>query len=176
MIMKLKRDFENIISKYGHDILLLRSDRKTTCTCYNSLTGSIRSDCPYCFGMGTVPVIEKHKVREQDMRVPETLPYLPDSQLFGEMAVATRAYFMRMDAEPHVHDVILDVDWDGNTPIYSGRGLYEISHIDAKRFENGAFVFQKIYVKDDPIGKNIRAIKIVEQAGKTFYQLEADKL
>lgn len=175
MIMKLKRDFENIIEKYGHDILLLRSDKKTMCTCYNPVTGSIKSDCPYCFGMGSVPVIEKHKVREQDMRVPETLPYLPDTQLFGEMAVATRAYFMRMDSHPNPHDIIVDVDWNGQIPIYSGRGIYEISHIDAKRFENGEFVFQKVYVKDDPIEKHIRGIKIVEQAGKILYQLEADR-
>lgn len=170
--MKLKRDFERILERYGHDILLVRSDRQMGCTCYQPLTGATDSDCPLCFGLGTIPVIEKHRVREQDMNVPETLPYLASTQLFGEMAVATRAYYFRMDAQPRPHDLILDVDWQGRQPVYTGRGLHEVSHVDAKRFENGDFVYQKVYVKDNPVQKEVRAIRIIERAGQTLYGLE----
>lgn len=167
----LERDFNRIIEVYGHDILLLHSDKKTKCTCFDEITGSSDRSCPFCFGMGTVPVIEKHRVRDQDMQVPDTLPYIASQQLFGDMAVASRSYFFKKDVVIKVDDLLIDVEWNGNLPVYTDGGIYEVSHIDPQRFINGELTFQKVYVKDQPIKKSIRGFKIVQQAGKVLYQL-----
>lgn len=167
----LEANFNKIIETYGHDILLLHSDKKTICSCFDKITGSAKRDCPFCFGMGTIPVIERHKIRDIDMRVPESLPYIASQQLFGDMAVAARAYFFKKDVVVKEEDLIIDVEWDGIKPVYKGGGIYIVSHIDPQRFIGGAITFQKVYVKDQPIKKEIRGFKIVEQAGKTMYQL-----
>ena len=170
--MNLRKEFDAILHQYGHYVLIVRTDRKTTCTCYNPTTGSVSKTCPYCFGLGTIPIIEKHITREKDLNVPETLPYLSTQQLFGEMAIATRGYFFKPEVVIQPHDLIIDVDWNGVQPIYSGRGLYEVSHVDKKRFEFGEFTFQKVYVKDNPIEKEIHSIRIIERAGETNYLVE----
>ena len=167
----LEQEFNNILKTYGHPVLLLHSDKKTVCTCYNRITGSADKDCPYCFGMAYVPIIEKHLTRDVDMRVPESLPYIASQQLFGDMAVATRAYYFKKDVVVKEYDLIIDVEWDGLTPIYRGGGIYEVSHIDPQRYLNGQITFQKVYVKDQPIKKTIRGFKIVQQAGKVLYQI-----
>ena len=130
--MNLRKEFDAILHQYGHYVLIVRTDRQTTCTCYNPTTGSVSKTCPYCFGLGTIPIIEKHITREKDLNVPETLPYLSTQQLFGEMAIATRGYFFKPEVVIQPHDLIIDVDWNGAQPIYSGRGLYEVSHVDKK--------------------------------------------
>lgn len=168
---KLERDFNGILEKYGHSILLLHSDKKTYCSCYDRLTGSVDRNCPYCFGMGTIPSIEKHLVRDIDSRPPESLPYIANQQQFGEMAVAGRSYFFKNNVNLIEGDLIIEVDWQGDFPIYTGRGIYKISHIDPARFENGKITYYKAYVKDQPIKKTIRGFKIVQQANGVGYQM-----
>lgn len=167
----LEKQFNDILEVYGHDMLLLHSDKKTVCTCFDKLTGSSDRYCPFCFGMGTVPVIEKHRVRDMDMKIPDSMPYIANQQLFGEMAVTARAYFFKKDVTIKENDLIIDVDWQGQTPVYVDGGIYEVSHIDPQRFINGEITFQKVYVKDQPIKKSIRGFKIVQQAGRVLYQL-----
>lgn len=167
----LEQEFNNILKTYGHSVLLLHSDKKTVCTCYDKRTASADKDCPYCFGMGHVPIIQKHLTRDIDMRVPESLPYIASQQLFGDMAVATRGYYFKKDVVVKEYDLIIDVEWNGQVPVYRGGGIYEVSHIDPQRYLNGEITFQKVYVKDQPIKKTIRGFKIVQQAGQVLYQI-----
>lgn len=170
--MRLKKQFESILERYGHHILLVHNEINMPCLCYDTLTGSSDNKCPICFGMGVVPEISKHLVREQDSNLSNALSFISDTQLFGELSIPGRFYFFKAEADIRVHDLIVDVDWDGEQPVYSNRGLFEVSHIDKKRFERGEFVFQKVYTKDTPIQKNIRAINIVNKYGQDYYYIE----
>ena len=105
------------------------------------------------------------------MKVPDTLPYIASQQLYGKLAVSSRSYFFKKDAKIAIDDLIIDVDWIGNQPVYKDGGIYEISHIDPQRFLNGEVVFQKVYVKDQPVEKAIRAIRIMESFGDRFFQI-----
>ena len=44
----LEQEFNNILKTYGHSVLLLHSDKKTVCACYDRRTASADKDCPYC--------------------------------------------------------------------------------------------------------------------------------
>ena len=170
--MKLKRRFDNILEKYGHETLVLHSNREIRCVCMDKLTGSVDVSCPFCFGMGSIPEITRELTREQDSNLSNALSFISDTQLFGEMSIPGRFYFFKTEVDIDAHDLILDVDWVNDLPVYSGRGLYEVSHVDRKRFEDGEFTFQKVYTKTTPIMPNIRTINILERYGKQFYYLE----
>ena len=171
MMQNIEKEFNGILKQYGHNVLVLRKNTKTRCICYDPLLQASDRDCPYCFGMGVVPIAEKHLIRDMDMKVPDTLPYIASQQLYGKLAVSSRSYFFKKDAKIAIEDLIIDVDWIGNQPVYKDGGIYEISHIDPQRFLNGEVVFQKVYVKDQPVEKAIRAIRIMESFGDRFFQI-----
>lgn len=168
--MSLKNEFDNILKQYGHHVLLI-SQTNIRCICYNDLTGSTDRNCPYCFGMGYIPKITKEITREEDSNISSSLSMIADFQTFGEMNVPGRYYFFKNDVEVKENDLILDVDWRGNRPIHVGRPLLKVSHVDRKRFINGEVVFQKVYTKNQPILRDIRAINIINKHNKTYYYL-----
>ena len=168
--MSLKNEFDNILKQYGHDVLLI-SQTKIRCTCYNALTGSTDRKCPYCFGTSYIPKITKEITREEDSNISSSLSMISDFQTFGEMIVTGRYYFFKNDVEVKANDLILDVDWKGNRPIHVGRPVLKVSHVDRKRFINGEVVFQKVYTKTQPILRDIRAINIINRHNKTYYYL-----
>lgn len=168
---QLEIQFRSFMKKYGHHVLLLHSDSKMTCTCVDKVTGSADRGCPYCFGMGSVPLITKEVTRDIDLGTPDGMPFLGSQQLFGDLSVPARAYFFHKDTKISHDDLIIDVDWNGQIPVYNGKGIYEVSHIDPARYLGGEIVFQKVYVKDRPIMKNIRGFTITQRAGQVLYQL-----
>lgn len=170
-MQSLEIEFNRILSQYGNAVIVLRQNSKTKCSCYDEVMQSASRDCPYCFGLGVVPIAEKHLTRDMDVKVPDSLPYIGTQQLYGEMAVPGRAYFFKKDVAIRTNDLIVDVVWEGGRPVYTGNGIYQVSHVDPQRFERGEIVFQKVYVKDQPVQKELRGIKIVERFGQMFYQL-----
>lgn len=168
-------EYNDILEKYGHYILIVKQNKKRKCSCYDNKTQSASRDCLFCYGLGYLSVIEKHIVRDIDTGVPQTLPLLPTAQLYGDLAVPTRAYFFRREVDIALDDLIIEVDWNGNIPVYVNRGIYEVSHIDPAKFEKGELIFNKVYVKDEPILKEIRGFRIVQDSGKAYYEIAEKK-
>lgn len=166
-----EREFNLILENYGHAILLLRQTTKVRCSCYDALTQAADRACPYCFGLGAVPVAEKHLTRDVDLGSLNSLPYISNQQLYGELAVGSRSYFFKKDVKVKESDLIIDVTWNGNQPVYTGGYILEVSHIDPQRFLNGEIAFQKVYVKDQPVQKSIRGFKIIQAYGATSFQV-----
>ncbi|MFS1019741.1 MULTISPECIES: hypothetical protein [Enterococcus] len=173
--MDLKNKYKEIISKYGYDILLLQQNKKRRCSCYDEKTQSADRRCPFCYGLGYVSTITRQKIRDIDSGVPVTLPLITATNTYGGLSVATRAYYFLPEATLTENDLIIDVEWQGDTPIYTGKGIYQIAHIDPQRFEGGELIFNKAYVKDTPINKQIRGFKIVQDNNKVFYELSEER-
>jgi hypothetical protein len=170
--MDLRYEFDQILIGYGRPILLVRSDRKIRCSCWDEKTQSSDRECPVCFGVGYVPVIEKHSARSMDTSVPETLAMLGEQGSFGELAVPGRQYYMRYDCKVASGSLIVDVDWSPTgKPIYNGGGVYNVSHVDDKRYERGQIVYRKAYCKDEPVEKEIRGIRISSSNGIKNYEI-----
>lgn len=169
--MDLRYEFEEILRQYGHNCLLVREDKKIRCSCWNEKTQESDRECPVCFGLGWNPIIEKHTVRNSDTSVPETLAMLGEDGSFGGLAVPGRFYYMKHDVNVAQGSLIVQVGWAGNKPVYQGGGIYEVSHIDDFHFENGEVTYKKVYVKDQPIEKEIRGIRISHSSGILNYEL-----
>jgi hypothetical protein len=171
--MDLRKEFDAILEQYGYPVLVVRSERKLRCSCWNEKTQEADRECPVCFGLGWTPIIEKHMTRSMDTSVPESLAMLgAETPSFGPISVPGRFYYMRYNALLRPTDLIVDVDWtDRGKPIYNGGGIYEVSHVDPKRFERGELIYNKVYVKDEPVEKQIRGIRIANANGIKNYEI-----
>lgn len=170
--MNLRNEFENILKEYGHDCLLVRTEKKLRCSCWNEKTQEADRECPVCFGIGWAPTVEKHTVRDSDTSVPETLALIGETASIGDIAVPGRFYYMRHNVRAQSGDLILQVDWSATgKPIYNGGMLLEVSHVDSMRFKHGEVVYKKVYCKDQPIEKQIRGIRIVNASGIKNYEV-----
>lgn len=172
---KLEETFQHIMSEYGHDVLVIHNDLNEVCSCYDYATGSATRGCPYCFGTGHVAQIKKYRTRYVNANVPESNVFLTNSQTFGSLSIGAKSYFFYKDKKIKVGDLIMEVDWDGDRPIQTDGGIYEISHIDKLRYLNGDTVFYKVYVKEQPINKSIRGIQVLEENKELRYQLAENK-
>lgn len=168
----MREDFESILRDYGHNILLVRAATKTRCSCWNEKTQESPRTCPSCFGLGFVPIIEKHTVRTIDTSLPETLVRAIQGSAIGDVSVPGRIYFFRHSAKVQTGDLLVEVDWsETGRPIYSDGYVMKINHVDPKRWDGGQVAFQKTYAKDEPIEKEIRGIRIANSNGITNYEL-----
>ena len=161
---QLEREFRQILNNYGHHAILAHYDRtvKGRCeVCGDKITGSFDDQCLNCFGTGRAMIVEKILVREEDSNITSSLSDISKFQAFGEVARPGRFYFMNKEVNVKEHDLILDVDWEGEMPVYTFRRLSEVSHVDVKRFERGNPVFQKVYTQSDPFNNYDRAKSIV---------------
>lgn len=171
--MNLRKEFNKILDKYGHPVLIVRQEKKLRCSCWNEKTQETDRNCPICFGIGWTPIVEKHTIRTQEVTVPETLPRLTNSGSYGQMAVPSRSYFIRCEANIQPKDLVVDVDWtDTGKPVYNGAGIYEVSHVDETlRLEKGEQVYKRLSCKDTPIQKHIRGIRIAQVNGIINYEI-----
>mgnify|MGYP005753421057 FL=1 len=167
----LRKEFYNILEEYGHGVLLLRQKRQVRCSCFDEKTQSADRECPFCFGLGWVPVIERHTVREQESVIPETLPMIAQQKGFGEMAVGARAYYFLPDVELEQNDLIMDVGWYKDIPVMKEGKIWEVSYVDVFRFENGEAIFKKVYVKSEPVEMEVRGFNILKKDGVMSYEI-----
>ena len=167
----LKQEFRDIMRQYGHPALLVRNEKKVRCSCYDRKTQSSPRDCPKCFGLGHVPLVEKHTIRDMDSGVPLSYPLIGEGKSFGDIVVSGRAYFFLPEVNVRVKDLILDVGWKNGYPVFEQGNIWEVSHVDPQRFERGELIFQKVYVKENPVELSIRGFHIRQVEGVTSYEL-----
>jgi hypothetical protein len=171
--MNLKNEFDKILGKYGHPVLIVRQDKKLRCSCWNEKTQEADRQCPRCFGIGWNPIVEKHTVRTEDSISAQNLGRIGSTANFGQISVPSRSYYISSKAKVHIKDLMVDVDWTpSGKPVYSGGGIYEVTHVDESlRFENGEQIYKAVQCKDTPIQKNIRGIRIAQVNGIVNYEL-----
>jgi len=175
--MDLRYEFDKIIETYGYPVLVVRQSKKLRCSCWNEKTQEADRACPACFGLGWNPIVEKHEARGEDTSVPETLGRLTQSGTFGNIGVHSRKWFMRPEAEVVSKDYVVDVEWKNGRPVYTGKGIYEISHVDeTMKYEETEMIYKIAYCKDTPVQKNIRGIRIVEVQGIINYELALEDM
>lgn len=172
----LRDDFQDILRDYGHEVLVVKQNRRLRCSCWNEINQEISRTCPVCFGLGFVPIVEKHTVRERTMAMPETLARAIVPEPFGEMVVNGKTFYLRHDAGLNLQDLIVEVDWSPTgKPIYTGQDILEVNYIDPKRFENGQVTYLKISTRDQPVHKEIRGVRIVQSGGIKNYEFIGGK-
>jgi len=167
----LPEEFKDILREYGHSVLVVRQQKQVVCSCYDEKTQSADRECPYCFGLKYVPIVEKHTVYETDAANPQTLPLIEKGETFGVMSIPSRAYYFLPETALDEDDLILDVGWIRNIPVMKEGNIWEVSHIDPARFQHGQLVYKKAYVKAEPVEKKIRGFHIRQVGNVMSYEL-----
>jgi hypothetical protein len=168
----LRDDFEQLLKEFGSNALIVRQSTNLRCSCWSEKEQEASRDCPVCFGIGSVPVIEKHTVRSEVATIPQTLPRAIGDLAIGDMSSSAKAFYCKVDVKLSLGDLILEVDWSPTgKPIYGDGELFEINYIDVKRFEQGLPTYQKAYCEGRPIESKIRGIRIANSNGIKNYEI-----
>lgn len=168
----LKQEFEDILKEYGTNILLVRTDTKLRCSCWSEKHQTADRDCPVCFGLGTVPVIEKHTVRSITLTIPQSLPKAVGVSSLGPVAYSSKAFYLKSEVKVESGDLIIEVDWSPTgKPIYTGGDISDISYVENNRFERGEIIFKKAYVSNKSIESEVRGIRIANSNGIKNYEV-----
>ena len=167
--MDLRFELDQILAQYGQICLLVRTDTRTRCSCWNEKKQESDRNCPICFGLSWVPIVEKHTVRNMEVGLTQQMAG------FGELDVKLPTYWFRYNAVIQKQNLIVEVDWSPTgKPVYNGGPIYQVQNIDKKVFENGQVAFQKITCKDEPLNKQIRGIRIANVNGIIKYEIAAE--
>lgn len=171
----MENQFDEIMERYGHDVLVLHHDKTVQCSCYKKVLGSVDRTCPFCFGMGYIPIIKRYTTRRIDGAISDTVPRSGNVQNFGSMVVENKHYYFGKDVPIKEQDLIIEVEWDGLKPVYKNRGVFEVDHVHSFKFEKGNVLYYKVNVKDKPVNKFIRGFNIAKHAGDIIYKLAERK-
>lgn len=174
--MNLKKELDDILEKYGRDVLVIRQDKKKRCVCYDEVNKEARRDCPFCLGLGYVYTAEKHRTRAMDTNVSETLSRLIKGTSIGGTRSSARKYYFKSEMSADIQDLVVEVDWDEfNRPTYNGKGIWGINSIDYNmHLNNESNVFKVVHVSEQIVRSRIRGINITEANGIREYQIAVE--
>lgn len=152
----LRLELDQLLQDYGHYILLIRQDKKV------KIPKSYKNN----LGLRYAYTIEKHICRSETASVPETLPRINQGQLPGEMAIASKMFYLKHDVRPQKGDLIVEIEWDKDKPIIDEyTSIYEINYPEPLRGDGGRIEYFRVACRLDPIESTLRLQKI---AGKDY--------
>lgn len=162
----LAKEFEQILKDYGRDVLVLRTDRKLYCECYNEVTQEASRDCPVCLGLGWSYVAEQHTTRSENSLASSQLSNLLKGVNIGDVAVGTRRYFFLPNVKAREKDLIVEVNWDEHgRASYNEDGLWNITNIDKNQKIGDQEIYRIYYATETPVRSKIRGIRVAEING-----------
>jgi len=170
--LDLRKEFEDLLSKYGYSVLLIRSGKNRRCICWNDKTQESPVTCPYCYGLGFISVVERHRCRSGIANIPETLARSNKQTDYGQVAVPSRVFYFRYNVKPNIKDLLIDCDFDKNgLPILSDYSIYEINTIDNLRSDNGRVEYSKIFCGIQAVQKEIVAFNVRKSGVDLIYDI-----
>jgi hypothetical protein len=147
-MIDLRKEFDEILEEYGHDVLLQRTDRRVHCKCWNRGTSEADPECLICNGTGWVTRIERIRVRREDASQVITRPNRAQGSPLGKVWASSAVYYMRYSVVPQVGDFIYEVRWRHNQPVKI-LSAYEINDINALRGDRGRVEYYAGYARLD---------------------------
>ncbi len=155
--MDARKEFKQLLDKYGHYVLIARQNKRIRCTCWNDTTRSANSQCTQCLGTGYLYVLEKALCRSKISNLPETLGRSLSNTEAGIIASISKIFYVQHTVFVSKKDLIYECDWEGNKPVqgfYSD--LFEVNFPEAQRDINGRVNHVEVHCAREPINAEIR--------------------
>lgn len=170
--MDMRLEFNNMINSNGHYILIVHSNKKMRCSCYNDTTHESSHTCPICFGVGYALVTERVLCREKNLTMAESLPKALKTYEYGDNTVAGRAFYLKYNTNIEPKDLIISCSFDRrNLPLLSDYSIYEVSYVERYRGEGGKIEYIKAACDLDTINVKIIASNIRKTGNRDIYNL-----
>lgn len=133
--MDLKKEFDNIISRYGYPVIYVRRDERIKCPCADS--GEPSPVHELCMGTGYKISLEKHLTRSASSSVPESLTGILRFEGAGIAHPDAWVYFFAAEVDPKPRDLVLEPNG----------GRYVITSVEPLRQEGGAVAYYRVVAR-----------------------------
>jgi|SRR5579875_466171 len=160
-MVDIRKKFIETLQKWGHYVIYIRRDLRFRCPCFIERSGEASEHCPKCFGTGYRVTIEKHLTRQHPNSVPLSLSGLDRSTPYGNIVPNANVYYFDYTVEPKSGDLIIEVDWNGDTPM-NIKFKQLISLSEPKYGQQGRVEYYSCYAKFTPKGDNDHVTSIPE--------------
>lgn len=169
----LSNEFKKILEEYGHDVLVLRQDKKLLCSCYNEVTQEADRECPICLGLGYSFIAERHTTRAETIALEPQLAGLLKENPIGDVLTGGRKYYFQPNMVANEKDLIVEVDWDNfGRPSYKDEGIWKITNVDhTQDLGEGKTIYKVYFATVQPVRSKIRGIRISEINGVKQYNI-----
>jgi hypothetical protein len=121
-----KEEFEKIIWKHGHYIILAKMNKSMRCTCVNPDTKEALPTCGICLGTSYPIEYERHKVRVRDFTLN---PRAIQAVAMGNDIGPQKVYYFKANVEISEGHLIVEADWHLSKPkkiheVYQANYIY----------------------------------------------------
>lgn len=162
-----------ILAEYGSDVLVLRTDNKNRCSCYNEVNQEVSRECPICLGLGYSFTAERHRIRAENSVAATQMNGALKQEDIGTVITGHRKFYTKPNLLAGERDMIVEVSWDSfGKPIYKEGAMWKITNIDTtQKLGEGKEVFKVYYAAITPVRRKIRGIRISELNGIKQYNI-----
>jgi hypothetical protein len=150
-MIDLKYEFDNIIEKYGHPVIVLHKQKNKRCNCVDLLTRSPNKECPVCLGMGFINSAEVTKIRMVSKYSLENFKF-PE---IGKTTISQANIFLKSEVRPQKDDLVIQCEFVNGKPVideYSG--IYLIDNVAPLRADGGQIVYFNASVESQVINQD----------------------
>jgi hypothetical protein len=154
-------------------VLVVRSENKLYCTCYNEVTQEASRTCPICFGIGWGLVAERHRTRSVSSNPAQELSRFLNVADIGEVSVKRKVYYFKPTMKAKQKDLVVEVSWDRlGRPKYEGKGIWQVDKVDDDyHLKDGQYIFKACQASEKPVRSTLRAIRISQINGIVQYNV-----
>ena len=150
-MIDLKYEFDNIIEKYGHPVIILHKHRNQRCNCVDKMTRSPNASCPVCLGMGYINSAEVTKIRIVSKYSLENFKFTE----VGKTTISQGNMFFRSEVRPQKDDLVIQCEFlDGKPVIDEYSGIYLIDNVAPLRADGGQIVYFNASVETQLINQD----------------------
>lgn len=171
--MDLRSEMSGILRDFGHDVLLVRVDKRAICTCVDAVTLSAKKECPVCLGTGFLHTAERVRVRTVvSVNTGDILPRLLSQTSIGPAGIGGRVFYLQHTIRPKKQDLVIMCDWAGEIPIFDEyTEVLSVNNAEPLRGDGGRIEYFAISCQTDPVKSDIRLDSIKRNAGSTLYRM-----
>lgn len=142
----IRKEFEELQKEFSLSILLVRTNHKTRCKCYDPLHRDGNRKCRICGGTGKVNTIEKVEAIHQNA---DANSYMKLTEI-GLSITNTISFYLDRKYVPKVQDQIFITGFDeNNCPVDIKKSCIIVS-VQEVRGDSGRIEFYHVYAKYAP--------------------------
>jgi hypothetical protein len=171
-MVNLRDEMDKILDDYGNDVLLIRSDKNTSCKCIDRISLAPNDKCPICLGTGYIHSAERIRVRTRATSSADTLPKVVSATQIGDVGVSMRQFYADYTVRPKKQDLLVMCEWDGAKPVFDEyTEIYTINNSEPLRGDNGRIEYFQLMGQSNPVNMKIKLNSIHQNVDKLTYYI-----
>lgn len=144
-MLSIDQEFENFVTKYGHNVIYVNQIRDRRCLCYTSVSGEATGNCEDCYGSGYYCIAKQIKVRKKLNTMPQSNPTQFVNRDYGWDTTDGAVFYLKKSDVIKIGDYLIDLSWHDNGTVFKYK--YIISSVTPMRKDQGEIAFFQVYAR-----------------------------